>query len=181
MGKKPDGVAGEAANLARLFESVANRAQFARDHNIPVGQAVIYQHITGHRPVSLEAAIAYAEGFRCSLKEISPRWAALVAKGNKYLEPHFQLATDEAGKPLKVAEPPGATPIQEQATADLWKHYQAAPAAARLVAEVALGRVTGKDVGEDVRDAVNLAIKLAGKAGFPASPSSNKRKAASVS
>ncbi len=40
---------------------------------------MIYQHIKGIRPISLEAAKAYARGFRCSLAEISPRLAQEIA------------------------------------------------------------------------------------------------------
>lgn len=49
---------------------------------------MISQHVKGHRPISLEAALAYARGFGCSLEEISPRLAAkhaaaLSAIGNQ--------------------------------------------------------------------------------------------------
>jgi hypothetical protein len=65
----------EAENLRARFQGV-NRAAFARDHHVKGGQAMIYQHITGRRPMNLEAATAYAAGFGCSLGEISPRLAA---------------------------------------------------------------------------------------------------------
>ena len=51
----------EAAALRARFEGV-NRAAFARDHEVKGGQAMIYQHITGRRPIGIEAAMAYAEG-----------------------------------------------------------------------------------------------------------------------
>lgn len=41
---------------------------------------MIYQHENAIKPISLEAAVSYATGFRCSLADISPRWAAVVAK-----------------------------------------------------------------------------------------------------
>ncbi len=65
----------EAENLRARFQGV-NRAAFARDHHVKGGQAMIYQHITGRRPMNLEAATAYAAGFGCNLGEISPRLAA---------------------------------------------------------------------------------------------------------
>lgn len=65
----------EAENLRARFQGV-NRAAFARDHHVKGGQAMIYQHITGRRPMNLEAATAYAAGFGCGLGEISPRLAA---------------------------------------------------------------------------------------------------------
>ncbi len=64
----------EARRLADRFAQV-NRAKFARDNKIPGGTAMIHQHIRGLRPISLEAAIAYAKGFNCRLSEISPRLA----------------------------------------------------------------------------------------------------------
>ena len=64
----------EAAGLRERFQGV-NRAAFARDHEVKGGQAMIYQHITGRRPISIEAAMAYAAGFNCKLEEISPRLA----------------------------------------------------------------------------------------------------------
>ncbi|MFY3460932.1 S24 family peptidase [Achromobacter xylosoxidans] len=69
----------EAAALRERFNGV-NRAAFARDHQIKGGQAMIYQHITGRRPISIEAAMAYAAGFKCSLEEISPRLAIEAQK-----------------------------------------------------------------------------------------------------
>ncbi|MFY1875573.1 S24 family peptidase [Achromobacter xylosoxidans] len=69
----------EASALRARFDGV-NRAAFARDHQVKGGQAMIYQHITGRRPLNLEAAMAYAEGFGCSLADISPRLAAEAQK-----------------------------------------------------------------------------------------------------
>lgn len=69
----------EAAKLRERFKGV-NRAAFARDHSIKGGQAMIYQHITGRRPMSLEAAASYATGFGCTLAEISPRLALEIDK-----------------------------------------------------------------------------------------------------
>ena len=64
----------EAERLRDRFRGV-NRAEFARNNGVPGGAAMIYQHITGRRPISLEAAHAYANGFGCTLDEISPRLA----------------------------------------------------------------------------------------------------------
>lgn len=69
----------EASNLRERFKGV-NRAAFARTNEIKGGQAMVYQHITGRRPLSLEAAMAYAKGFNCSLADISPRLALEVGK-----------------------------------------------------------------------------------------------------
>lgn len=69
----------EAQRLASRFTGV-NRAKFARTYGVPGGQVMVYQHITGRRPISLEAAEAYARGFGCSLEEISPRLAKEASK-----------------------------------------------------------------------------------------------------
>lgn len=83
----------EASALRARFDGV-NRAAFARDHQVKGGQAMIYQHITGRRPMNMEAATAYAEGFRCSLADISPRLAI------------------EAQKAASLAASPAAPPTQ---------------------------------------------------------------------
>lgn len=69
----------EAEHLASRFQGV-NRAKFARTYDVPGGQVMVYQHITGRRPMSMEAAQAYARGFGCSLEEISPRLAKEASK-----------------------------------------------------------------------------------------------------
>lgn len=60
----------EAKALAKRFVGI-NRSQFAREHGVPGGGAMIYQHINGLKPISLDAAKAYARGFGCSIEEIS--------------------------------------------------------------------------------------------------------------
>lgn len=67
----------EAEHLRRRFEEVANKAAFARDFGVPGGGSMIGQHLSGHRPISLDAARAYARGFGISLAEISPRFDGL--------------------------------------------------------------------------------------------------------
>jgi phage repressor protein C with HTH and peptisase S24 domain len=64
----------EAENLRSRFKGV-NRAAFARENNFPGGQAMIYQHLTGRRPISMEAARIYANAFGCGIEKISPRLA----------------------------------------------------------------------------------------------------------
>lgn len=73
----------EGKRLASLFAKygVRNRAEFARDFGVPGGGAMIYQHVTGRKPISLEAGKAYARGFGCSLNEVCPRLAKLVDVG----------------------------------------------------------------------------------------------------
>lgn len=70
----------EAERLKKRFATVSNRAEFARAHKVPGGQAMIYQHITGRRPIGMDAALSYAEGFGIPLEEISPRLAEEARK-----------------------------------------------------------------------------------------------------
>lgn len=69
----------EAQRLRDRFPPEIDRAKFARDHKIPGGGAMVYQHIGARRPISLNAAKAYARAFECSLEDISPRWADKIA------------------------------------------------------------------------------------------------------
>jgi hypothetical protein len=73
----------EAARLKQRFaeakRSGIGQAQFARNFKVPGGASMVNQNCSGNRPISLEAATAYAKGFRCTLAEISPRLAAGIA------------------------------------------------------------------------------------------------------
>lgn len=69
----------EAANLRRLLASVKNKAQFAKDFGVPGGASMLSQHQSGHRPISLDAAKAYAKGLGIGIGEIAPRFAKLVS------------------------------------------------------------------------------------------------------
>jgi phage repressor protein C with HTH and peptisase S24 domain len=71
----------EADNLKKLFIGV-NKKAFAEKWMVPGGPSMVSQHISGHRPISLEAAIAYAKGFECSINEISPRLALIFESVN---------------------------------------------------------------------------------------------------
>jgi len=67
----------EAANLTKLLGD-RNRTAFAREFGVPGGGSMIAQHTSGHRPISLTAATAYANGLGVPLAEISPRLAKVV-------------------------------------------------------------------------------------------------------
>jgi hypothetical protein len=75
----------EATSLAARFKGIKNRARFARDFKVPGGDAMIYQHINGLKPIGLDAALAYARGFGCSLADISNRLATEVQNASKKL------------------------------------------------------------------------------------------------
>lgn len=67
----------EAERLRARFVGVA-KADFARTHKVPGGASMLSQHLSGHRPLNLAAATAYASGFGVPLDEISPRLALEV-------------------------------------------------------------------------------------------------------
>jgi len=96
----------EAERLAKRFRGV-NRAAFARDYEVSGGQSMIYQHITGRRPIGLEAAQAYARGFNCSLADISPRLAeearkAALSLGEIEVESEGAALTEEQRRVLSL-------------------------------------------------------------------------------
>lgn len=96
----------EAASLKARFEGV-NRAEFARTHDLKGGQSMIYQNITGRRPISMEAAMAYARGFGCSLEDISPRLAKEAAAAARHLESPQALTEILPGAMRVVIAEPG--------------------------------------------------------------------------
>ena len=91
----------EAERLRRRFLGV-NKKDFAQNHKVPGGPSMLSQHLSGHRPMSLAAATAYAKGFGVSLAEISPRLASTVAEAS--------MATGSA--PLSSAAPIPRPPAQ---------------------------------------------------------------------
>ncbi|WP_155637577.1 helix-turn-helix domain-containing protein [Burkholderia cepacia] len=74
----------EGSALGRRFEGI-DRADFARRHNLSSSASLIYQHITGRRPISMKAAVEYAAAFGCPLDEISPRIALEVEEAARLL------------------------------------------------------------------------------------------------
>lgn len=74
----------EADKLKARFVGI-NRAEFARMYGLNGGQNMVYQHITGRRPISMEAALVYARGFGCSLADISPRLARQAEEAGRLL------------------------------------------------------------------------------------------------
>lgn len=71
-------------------EKGVTKAVFAKRHKIPGGASMISQHLSGHRPISLDQAIAYVsglnkEGVACTIRDISPRLHEGVERAT-YLE-----------------------------------------------------------------------------------------------
>lgn len=99
----------EGEELRKRFDRLKreqgiSRAAFAKTHQIKGGDAMIYQHINGMKPISLEAGIAYAAAFGCSLKDISPRLAEHAQTISEKLEPNIStgltLYPDKRGIPI---------------------------------------------------------------------------------
>jgi hypothetical protein len=76
----------EAARLKERFKDVPNKAAWARDHKLPGGASMLNQHIHGHRPMNMDAALVYKQGFGVRLDEISPRLAKEMADALKRLD-----------------------------------------------------------------------------------------------
>lgn len=53
-------------------------AEFCRLHGINGGPSMLAQHISGHRPIGIDAAIAYSKGLEAPVSAFSPRLAALI-------------------------------------------------------------------------------------------------------
>lgn len=70
---------------ARLKELLGGRskAQFAKDAKIPGGASMLSQHLSGHRPISLAAATAYALGLGVRVEDFSPRLARAIADATR--------------------------------------------------------------------------------------------------
>lgn len=70
----------EAAKLKELFDAQRNakdglsQAQFGSKHGIGTG-GMVWQYISGHRPLNLQAAVRFARAFGVGLSAFSPRLA----------------------------------------------------------------------------------------------------------
>lgn len=95
----------EAANLRRLLTGVKNKAQFAKDNGVPGGASMLSQHQSGHRPISLDAAKAYAKGLGIGIGEIAPRFAKLVSDVSELAQPAPHPKTQEIDLSVYSAVP----------------------------------------------------------------------------
>jgi hypothetical protein len=107
----------ERQALAKLLQGREQKA-FAAEFGVPGGPSMISQHLSGHRPISLEAAIAYARGLGVPISAFSPRLSntLLAAQAVAGVTVHADLATGielsanaiasvRASADLSVAEP----------------------------------------------------------------------------
>lgn len=72
----------------RLKALLGDRARgaFAAAIGLPGGASMLSQHLSGNRPISLDAGIRYARGFGVDLDQISPRLADEVRAGMQVLK-----------------------------------------------------------------------------------------------
>ena len=96
----------EAEHLRSRFVDV-NKKDFAQKHKVPGGPSMLSQHLSGHRPMSLAAAIAYAKGFGVSLAEISPRLAKEVTEASEATGDMRPRST-----PIEIAYPSAQWPFE---------------------------------------------------------------------
>lgn len=100
----------DADRLRRLFDDLPiTKKQFANQVGLPGGSSMLSQHLSGHRPVSVEAAIAYARGFSVGIDTISPAAADVIRQGAGLLTPNpleGVSATDVQGVPQMISKWP---------------------------------------------------------------------------
>jgi hypothetical protein len=156
----------ERENLRHLLGSVEKKA-FAEKIKLPGGASMLSQHLSGNRPISLEAAICYATGFGVSLEQISPRLAekvlAVTAKLSMPVDPltfHFAARRD-------ASEPMSNNVVREN-SAPVYRSDPAGSAtppdlsAALEILGIALALPMPNDVRDDVADALH---KMASRKG----------------
>lgn len=90
----------ERENL-RLLLGEREKKAFAREIGLSGGPSMLSQHLSGHRPISLEAAICYASGLGVSIRALSPRLAELLAAAQTLTD----QAQDEPRHPLHPESP----------------------------------------------------------------------------
>jgi SOS-response transcriptional repressor LexA len=93
----------EAKRLHARFDAYKavyglGQAQFARTYKVPGGASMVSQHIKGRRPLSLEAAGAYATGFGVELVDISPRLAKEVMQATATRRSTEMFSQNHEGK-----------------------------------------------------------------------------------
>jgi hypothetical protein len=114
----------DGQRLAEAFSGIV-RAQFAKDHGLKGGGSLISQHISGNRPISLDAAIVYAHGLKLTLDEVSPAIAQQVRDAAPF------LATTGTVYAREIPPPYVNPPTLERALPVVLDAIAAAPSSAR--------------------------------------------------
>jgi hypothetical protein len=98
----------EGEELRKRFDALKrdkgiSRAAFAKMNGIKGGDAMIYQHINGLKPISLEAGMAYAKGFDCKLEDISERLKGEVQAISDDLSQNVNLGLKLLPRPPRLS------------------------------------------------------------------------------
>lgn len=80
------------ALVLRTLMGDRSKVAFARQHKLPGGASMLSQHLHGHRPIGLEAAVVYCRGLGVTLGAFSPRLERLVASAVPYLSQNGNTA-----------------------------------------------------------------------------------------
>lgn len=147
----------DAARLQKKFDALKEetgmgKAVFAREFKVPGGASMISQHLSGHRPISLDAMVAYAKGFKCGIAEISPDLA-------------FQLQCFLPSHSNDIAKPEVTLPARALAVApepDLAGALRVIAEALMPLDATALRRASGllADLGNEPEQHASLALLL---------------------
>lgn len=102
-GVAPDVRDREAAALRALYgqRTELKHGEFATAHGLPSG-AMVWQYLSGHRPLNLAAAARFAHGLVVPLSAFSPRLAdelAEICRGANVPAPGSPLAVQERAAP----------------------------------------------------------------------------------
>lgn len=136
----------EGKMLEELLGSL-NRTAFAKEFSVPGGGSMISQHVSGHRPISLKAAAAYARGLNVPVSRFSPRLAAEIeaAAPSPITPAHLSASSREHN----VAEAPASyrprrypviSHIQAGDWAEIIDHFQPGDAEEWIDSPVDLGK-----------------------------------------
>ncbi len=92
----------EGQRLAQLLarHGITNKSEFARQHRLKGGPSMLSQHISGNRPISLDAAVVYCTALRVSLEEVSPSMAEQVRIAARLLRPGVGVHEPETPGPV---------------------------------------------------------------------------------
>jgi len=173
--KQVDDTETDGARIQKMFDALKletgmKKAEFARVFNFPGGASMISQHISGHRPISLDAMVAYTKGFNCSVADISPTMAASLPTTAPYTEGSKQFAAliDTASRTTNGADD----------DSDLIAALRAFGLRLETADDTERRRVKAvfNDLVDDPANQASLLPML--KAALPAKPKSGKRRAA---
>jgi hypothetical protein len=102
----------EGQRLAQLLarHGVTNKSEFARQHRLKGGPSMLSQHLSGNRPISLDAAVVYCTALRVSLEDVSPSMAEQVRVAAQLLRPALGVHEPELAGPVAAFVPRSAWP-----------------------------------------------------------------------